>query len=138
LAENKTQKTQASVKDFMAKVKNDRRREDGETLLKLIKKVTRKQPVMWGPSIIGFDQVHYKYESGREGNICRIGFSPRSQALTLYISRGFDNCLHLLANLGKYKSSKACLYINKLDDVDMEVLEQLLKESYQHSLENNP
>ena len=118
----------------MAKVKNDRRRKDGETLLKLFKKVTKKQPVMWGPSIIGFDQVHYRYDSGREGDICRIGFSPRSQALSLYICREFANYQKLLDKLGKFKSSKACLYINKLDDVDMDVLEQFISESYQYSL----
>ena len=84
MAENKTQKTQASVKDFMAKVKNDRRREDGETLLKLIKKVTRKQPVMWGPSIIGFDQVHYKYESG---HLQPNRMQKMSQIILLYLQQ---------------------------------------------------
>lgn len=133
-AKNKTQKTTASVKDFLSSVDNERRRKDGETLMKLMQKVTGKKPVMWGPSIIGFDVVHYKYESGREGDICRLGFSPRKQALSLYIPTGFANAEKLKQKLGKIKSGKGCMYINKLEDVDMAVLEQLLRESYAYSL----
>lgn len=136
MAENKTRKTRVSVKAFLATVSNDRRRQDGETLLALMKKVTGKQPVMWGPSIIGFDEIHYKYESGHEGDICRIGFSPRKQAISLYLPTGFANADKLKQKLGKYKSGKGCMYINKLADVDMDVLEQLISASYQHSLNN--
>jgi hypothetical protein len=136
-AKNKTQPTKASVKDFLAAVENERRRKDGETLLKLMQKVTGKKPVMWGPSIIGFDQVHYKYESGREGDICRIGFSPRKASLSLYIPTGFANADKLKKKLGKVKSAVGCMYINKLDDVDMNVLEQLIREGYEYSLANN-
>lgn len=135
-AKNKTQKTKASVTEFLDAVENDRRREDGYTLMRLMKKVTLKKPVMWGPSIIGFDQVHYKYESGREGDICRLGFSPRKQALSLYVPTGFPNAGNLKKKLGKVKSAKGCMYINKLADVDMDVLEQLIQESYQYSLKS--
>lgn len=136
-ARNKTQKTRASVRDFLAAVPHEQRRKDGEALVKLMKMVTGKQPVMWGPSIIGFDEVHYRYESGREGDICRIGFSPRKQALSLYIPTGFANAANLKKKLGKVKSAKGCMYINKLADVDMDVLEQLIREGYQYSLEND-
>ena len=136
-AKNKTQPTKASVKEFLAAVEHPQRRKDGETLVKLMKKVTGKNPVMWGPSIIGFDEVHYKYESGREGDICRIGFSPRKQAISLYIPTGFANADKLKQKLGKTKSAKGCMYINKLADVDMHVLEQLIREGYQYSLKND-
>lgn len=136
-AKNKTQKTKISVKDFLAGVEHEQRRKDGETLVKLMKKITGKNPVMWGPSIIGFDEVHYVYESGREGDICRIGFSPRKQALSMYIPTSFANADKLKKKLGKYKSAKGCMYINKLADVDMDVLEQLIREGYQHSLEKD-
>ena len=135
-AKNKTQKTRVSVKDFLAGVEHDQRRKDGETLVKIMQKITGKKPVMWGPSIIGFDEVHYRYESGREGDICRIGFSPRKAALSLYIPTGFANAERLKAKLGKVKSAKGCMYINKLADVDMDVLEQLIREGYQYSVEN--
>lgn len=136
-AKNKTQKTSASVTDFLAGVSNDRRRQDSETLLKLMQKVTGKEPVMWGPSIIGFDEVHYRYESGREGDICRLGFSPRKAALSLYIPTGFAKAAGLKARLGKFKSGKGCMTINKLDDVDMDVLERLIHEAYRYSLSND-
>ena len=136
-AKNKTQPTKVSVKDFLAGVENDTRRKDGETLVKLMQKITGKKPVMWGPSIIGFDQVHYKYDSGREGDICRIGFSPRKAALSFYVPTGFANADKLKKKLGKVKSAKGCMYINKLADVDMNVLEQLIREGYEYSLTNN-
>ena len=136
-AKNKTQPTKASVKEFLAAVDNERRRKDSETLVKLMKKVTGKKPVMWGPGIIGFDQVHYKYASGREGDICRIGFSPRKQALSLYLPTGFANADTLKKKLGKYKSAKGCMYVNKLADVDMDVLEQLIRESWEYSLKSD-
>ena len=135
-AKNKTQKTKTSVKDFLAAVPHEQRRKDGEALVKLMQKVTGKKPVMWGPSIIGFDEVHYKYASGREGDICRIGFSPRKAALSLYVPTGFANATNLKKKLGKAKSAKGCMYINKLADVDLGVLEQLIREGYQYSLAN--
>ena len=136
MAENKTVKTKVSVTQFLDQVKNDRRRADGKTLLKLMKKVTGKQPKMWGPSIIGFDEYHYKYESGREGDMCMIGFSPRSTALVIYVMSSFPGFQDLLKKLGKHKTSKACLYINKLADVDMEVLEQIIHGAYEFAKAN--
>ena len=137
MSENKTRPTSASVSEFLAGVTHETRRRDAEVLLRMMKKITRKQPKMWGPSMVGFDTMHYKYASGREGDMFRIGFSPRAQSLSLYLTRGFDNCQNLLKQLGKHKTSKACLYINKLDDVDIKVLEQLCREAYAHSLEGN-
>jgi hypothetical protein len=130
MAENKTKPTEVSVTDFIASVKNDTRREDAKVIVKLLKKITGKKPKMWGPTIIGFDQYHYRYESGHEGDICMIGFSPRSANLVFYIMPGFKNHDSLLAKLGKCKTSKACIYVNKLADIDLNILETLLDESY--------
>ncbi|MBF8269101.1 MAG: hypothetical protein HW386_810 [Gammaproteobacteria bacterium] len=133
MAETKTKPTDASVTDFLDRVKNEQKRQDAYTLLRLMKTITRKQPKMWGPSIIGFDKYHYRYESGREGDICMIGFSPRSQALTLYLMSGFTSYKELLKKLGKHKISKACLYINKLADIDLDVLQEIIKASYRYT-----
>ena len=133
MAEMKTRLTGASVRDFIDGVKNKKRREDADVVLKLMRRITRKQPRMWGPSIIGFDEYHYKYESGREGEICMIGFSPRAQALTLYLMSGFREYGPLLKKLGKHKKSKACLYINRLEDVNLEVLEEIIDRAYRHA-----
>ena len=94
-----------------------------------MKKITKEEPVMWGPSIIGFGSYHYKYESGREGDMCITGFSPRKQSLTLYIMPGFERYHDLMNKLGKYKTGKSCLYINKIEDVDLKVLKELISES---------
>ena len=136
-AKNKTQPTRASVKDFLAGVDNARRRQDAQVVLKIMKKVTGKKPVMWGPSIIGFDTLHYRYASGREGDICRIGFSPRKQALSLYVPTGFANADKLKARLGKYKTGKGCMCMNKLDDVDLVVLGQLIRGGYEYSKDSD-
>ena len=132
MAENKTQKTDASVAEFMEGVANRRRREDGFALLEMMREVTGLEPAMWGPSIIGFGQYHYKYESGREGDMPMTGFSPRSRSLSLYIMSGFDEYDDLLARLGKHRTGVSCLYINKLADVDLEVLRELIGRSYEH------
>lgn len=127
----KTTVNDASAEDFINRVENDTRREDGFTLLKIFTKITGEQPKMWGSSIIGFGQYHYKSEkSSQEGDWPLVGFSPRKQSLTLYIMPGFDAYAELLDKLGKYKVSKGCLYLNKLADVDMQVLEALIKQSY--------
>jgi len=136
-AKNKTQPTRASVKDFLAGVDNACHRQDAQVVLKIMKKVTGKKPIMWGPSIIGFDTLHYRYASGREGDICRIGFSPRKQVLSLYVPTGFANADKLKARLGKYKAGKGCMSINKLEDVDLEVLEQLIREGYEYSRDSD-
>ena len=132
MAENKTVKTGASVDEFMAAVENKRRREDGLALLEMMKNVTGLEPEMWGPSIIGFGSYHYRYDSGREGDMPLTGFSPRSRSLSLYFMSGFDNYEELLGKLGKHRTGASCLYINKLADVDMDVLRELVAQSVEH------
>jgi len=133
VAEMKTRVNDASVDAFLDRVANKTRREDAKAVLALMKSVTRKQPKMWGPSIVGFDQYHYQYDSGREGDICMIGFSPRAQALTLYLMRGFPEYDGLVKKLGKCSTSMACLYINTLADVDLAVLRDLIAGAYRHA-----
>ncbi len=113
---------------FIDNVPNETRRKDAHALVALMKKVTGKPPKMWGPTIVGFDQYHYKYASGREGEMPITGFSPRTGGLVLYLGPGLDNA-ELMAKLGKHKNTKGCLYINKLADVDSDVLRQLVKTS---------
>ncbi len=132
MAENKTQKTGASVDEFLAAVPNRQRQEDGLALLAVMKDVTGLEPEMWGPSIVGFGEYHYRYESGREGDMPLAGFSPRSRSLSLYIMDGFDGYDELLARLGKHRKGVSCLYVNKLDDVGSETLRELVARSYQH------
>ena len=107
MAEMKTKESNASIQAFLAKVKNGKRRDDAVTVSRMMQRITRKKPKLWGPSIVGFGKYHYVYESGRAGDICMIGFSPRSQALTLYLMSGFEGYDELLKKLGKYKRSKA-------------------------------
>ena len=133
MAENKTQKTGASVEEFLASVESKTRREDGFRVLELMQEVTGLEPEMWGPSIVGFGDYHYRYESGREGDFFLTGFSPRKQSLSLYIMAGFDGCDGLLSRLGKHRKGAACLYINKLADVDMDVLRELVRQSFEHA-----
>ena len=137
MTENKTQKTGARVEDFINSVENKTRREDGFTLLAMMKEITGEDPEMWGPSIIGFGDYHYKYESGREGDFFLTGFSPRKSSLSLYVMAGFEEYNALLASLGKYRKGAACLYINKLADVDMAVLRRLIRESVEHAKLND-
>ena len=97
-----------------------------------MKQITKEEPIMWGPSIVGFGSYHYKYESGREGDMCITGFSPRKQNLTIYILPGFKRYSELMKKLGKHKTGSSCLYINKLEDVDLKVLKQLITESVKY------
>ncbi|NKB43239.1 MAG: DUF1801 domain-containing protein [Alphaproteobacteria bacterium] len=129
MAENKTKATTASVSAFIKSVEHDKRRKDAQTIKKLMDKVTGWKAKMWGPSIVGYGQYHYKYDSGREGDYPITGFSPRKQALTIYIMPGFSAYDGLMAKLGKYKTGRSCLYINKLEDVDIKVLETLIRKS---------
>ncbi len=129
MAENKTQATKESVEQFIDKVADLQKREDAYTVLRLMKEITGEPAVMWGTSVIGFGNYHYKYESGREGDFLIVGFSPRKTALTLYIMPGFGRYDELMKRLGKYKTGKSCLYIKTLADVDMDVLKTLIKES---------
>lgn len=130
MAENKTVPTDASVDDFIAAIDNSRRQADASALLEICKEVTGLDPVMWGPSIIGFGSYHYKYDSGREGDMPAAGFSPRKSNMTLYIGDEFEDAEALFAKLGKHKKSVACVYINKLADVDLEVLREIIARQY--------
>jgi hypothetical protein len=134
MAELKTRVTRASVEKFLDGIKDERKRQDCYQLLKIMKKATKAQPKMWGTSIIGFGDHHYVYESGREGDWFIAGFSPRAQNLTLYMMGGFES--ETLKKLGKYKTGKGCLYINKLEDVDTKVLDELIAKSVKRSKAN--
>lgn len=129
-ANNKTQATSVDPQDFIAAVEPDKKKVDAQALLAFFNRVTGLKPKMWGPSIIGYGRYHYKYESGREGEFMLTGFSPRKQNLTLYVMPGyrFGEMQEKLARLGKHKLGKSCLYINKLADVDMDVLEEIVTE----------
>jgi Domain of unknown function (DU1801) len=130
--EPKTTRTAASVEEFLGTVADPRRRSDAEEVCDLMREVTGLEPVMWGPSIVGFGQYHYRYASGREADWPAVSFSPRKQALTLYLSDGYDQHAELLARLGPHTTSKACLYLKRLSDVDIDVLRALVKEGFEH------
>ena len=129
MATNKTKPTAISVIAFLQTVPTNRQQEAQE-LITIMQAIAKTKPVMWGPSIIGFGTKHYKYDTGREGDVPQISFSPRKSALTLYFSEGFDRYATELAQLGKYTASVSCLYIKKLTDVDMSVLQRMLNKSY--------
>lgn len=135
MSELKTRVTDSSVEKFLNSVEDLQREKDSREMLEIMSKVTGEKPKMWGSSIIGFGSYHYKYESGTEGDWFLTGFSPRKQALTVYIMAGFDKYDVLMKKLGKYKTGKSCLYIKKLEDVDKNVLEELIRESVKHMRE---
>lgn len=133
----KTKVNDESVMDFIGSVDNDTKRQDSFKLLEMYQRITQETPKMWGTSIIGFGQYHYKSKrSNQEGDWPLAGFSPRKQSLTLYVMSDFSDYTDLLSKLGKHKTSKACLYINKLSDVDIEVLEKIIERSYLDSKKN--
>jgi len=132
MAENKTQATDESVDAFLAKVEPEQRREDGRAVAEMMARITGERAKMWGPSIIGFGTHHYRYASGREGDICRIGFSPRKAQLVFYIGAGSGRLDSLLAKLGRYSTGKGCLYIKKLGDVNHTVLEEMIAQAWAH------
>ena len=125
----KTKPNKASVDAYLDAVESPRRREDARRLLTLMRNVTGEPATMWGSSIVGFGSYHYTYASGREGDWPIVGFAPRKQNLVLYIMPGFARYDDLLARLGKHRTGKSCLYVNKLADVDLAVLEELVRES---------
>lgn len=129
MAANKTQETDAQVEAFLGGVADPVQRADANTIMAMMSAASGHSPKMWGPSIIGFGRYHYRYESGREGDMCRIGFSPRKGQTVLYIVDGFPDHADLMTKLGKHKTGKACLYIKKLADVDMDILRQLVDAS---------
>ena len=128
--ELKTKKTKVSVSKFLDSVEHPQRKKDAKIILKMMEEITGKRPAMWGPTIIGFDQYHYKRSDGSEHDFFRVGFSPRKSNMTLYLMFGMKEHKDLLKKLGKHKVGSGCLYINKLDDVDMSVLKKLTKLAY--------
>ena len=138
MAELKTKPNDADVVTFLNSVADRKKRQDCFTILDMMKQVTGEEPKMWGTSIVGFGNYHYKYQTGREGDWFIAGFSPRKQNLTLYIMAGFDQYDELLSKLGKYKTGKSCLYIKGLADVDEAALRELVKQSVEHMKKSNP
>ena len=137
MAELKTKKNESSVTKFLDGVKDEKKRQDSYTILKLMKQITKAEPKMWGTSIIGFGSYHYKYASGREGDWFVTGFSQRKQNLTLYIMSGISKYPDLLKKLGKFKTGKGCLYINKIEDIDIKTLKELIKQSVGYLIKLN-
>lgn len=129
MATQKTLENDSNVAAFLNSVSDKQKRDDCFSLAKLITKITGYEPKMWGTSIIGFGSYHYRYGSGHEGDSCIVGFSPRKQNITLYLMGGFHTNPELLHKLGKYKTGKGCLYVNSLDTVDINVLEQIIRDS---------
>lgn len=132
MSELKTQPQDGSVEAFLDGIENEGRREDCRAVAQLMREVTGEDPVLWGPSIVGFGSYHYRYESGREGDWFLTGFAPRKTALTLYIMAGFPRFDELMERLGRYRTGKSCLYVNRLDDVDLDVLRELVTRSVEH------
>lgn len=128
-SENKTQHTDADVTAFIDAVADERQRADALKVAAMMERLTGHKPKMYGSSIVGFGNCHYKYESGREGDMPRLAFSPRKGQTVLYITDGYDKYADLMARLGKHKTGRSCLYIKRLSDIDEAVLEQLCVES---------
>lgn len=137
MAENKTKPTSVSVEEFIEAVEPQSKRDDARVLDALFRKVTGEEPKMWGPSIIGYGSYHYKYESGREGDMCRAGFSPRKAKHSLYLMGGYCDDItakhreEALKRLGKHKTGASCLYVNKLADIDLDVLEEMIRADWE-------
>jgi hypothetical protein len=127
MAELKTKATEVSVTDFLDAVEPLQRREDGKAVCAMLQRITGAEPMMWGPSIVGFGSYSYKYDSGREGTMCRLGFSPRKAQIVLYVLSDREGEAELLAQLGKHKTGTSCLYVNKLADIDLTVLEEIAR-----------
>ena len=132
MAETKTKPTEVSVDAFIEAVADPVRREDAKRVCAMMERVTGEPPRMWGPSIIGFGSYHYKYDSGHEGTACRLGFSPRKAEQVLYVLTGEPEQQEQLSRLGKHKTGKSCLYVKKLADVDMAVLEEITRGALKH------
>ena len=137
MAELKTKPTQVSVEEFLERVEPASKREDGKVLDALFRKVTGAEPKMWGPTIVGYGQYHYKYASGHEGDMCRVGFSPRKAKHSLYLlgclttAEGRARRTEQLARLGKHSTGVGCLYVNKLADIDLSVLEEMIRDGWE-------
>ena len=129
MEKNKTEFTDKNVDDFLQTVENEQKRKDSYELIALMEKITGEKAKMWGPTIVGFGNYHYKYESGHEGNAPLVGFSPRKTAISLYVFTGLQEHEHLLENLGKFTKGKACIYVKKLADINLNILTGLMKHS---------
>ena len=136
MAENKTKPTGEDVKQFLNAISDEKKRQDCFTLMELMSQITGMEPKLWASSMVGFGDQHYKYESGREGDTFLIGFSPRKQNVTLYGLSGSEQKEQLLEKLGKYKTGKGCLYINRLEDVHLPTLSALIQQSFEHKVKN--
>ena len=130
MAEPKSKKNKASAQDYLNAIEDAQRKADCKLVDKMMEEITGNKAVMWGASIVGYGTYHYVYSSGQEGDWMATGFSSRKQALTLYIMAGFKRYDELMSKLGKYKTGSSCLYIKKLEDLDLDVLKTLIKESY--------
>lgn len=130
MTENKTKPTTITVGSFIKKIKDPQLRKDCDTIIEIMESVSKLKPVMWGSAIIGFGTRHYVYESGREGETMIVGFSPRKQAVALYLAGGLEPLLDELSNLGKHTTGKGCLYIKSLKDVDIPTLKKILTKAY--------
>jgi len=137
-AKNKTIETKESVSKFLNSIENPQRKKDAKSVHKLMKDLTGEKAIMWGKSIVGYGRYHYIYDSGREGDFMKVGFSPRKNALTLYIMPGFKRYESLMRNLGPHKAGKSCLYIKNLADIDNKILADLISESYEFMSKKYP
>lgn len=133
--ENKITENDASVEAFLNQVADEKKKADSFAIKTMMERLTGEPAKMWGTAIIGFGNYHYKYDSGREGDFMKVGFSPRAQNISLYIMPGFDRYEDYMSKLGKYKTGKSCLYVKKLEDIDSSVLEKLIKDSYDYMTE---
>ncbi|WP_348798193.1 DUF1801 domain-containing protein [Flavobacterium adhaerens] len=138
MVKNKTTETKNSVSDFINTVENATKRNDSLALIEIMQNQTGFEPKMWGPSIIGFGSYHYKYASGHEGDAPLVGFSPRKDAISLYLYQSFENKEKLLSEFGKYKAGKGCIYIKKMADIDVEVLKKMISTSVEYLKELYP
>jgi len=130
MAKNKTTTTNKNVSDFIQEFADtEQKQKDSFELLELFRKISGYEPKMWGPSIIGYGSYHYKYKSGHEGDAPLVGFSPRKAAISLYVFTGLESHKHLLEDLGKFKMGKACIYVQKVPDIDLQKLETLIRET---------
>jgi hypothetical protein len=137
MAQLKTQPNKKSVEDFLNGVENDTKRQDSFTILEMMKAATGEEPIMWGDSIVGFGTYRYKYASGKAAEWFLTGFSPRVQNLTLYIMDGFEEYDDLLGKLGKHSTGKSCLYVRRLENVDLDVLKEMIEKSVAHMQATN-
>ena len=133
----KTQPNEQNVTEFLTRVEDDTKRTDSFAILELMKEVTGEEPIMWGDSIVGFGTYRYKYASGREAEWFLTGFSPRVQNLTLYIMDGFEEYDELLGKLGKHSTGKSCLYVKRLENIDLDVLKEMIEKSVTHMQATN-